>query len=232
MYVWAEDYSTVTATRTCTMIPHLPHSESETVEAELVQITKEPTCEEPGLADYVSKPFANEAFTVQTHTDVPVAALGHEWGEPEYEWLYGNTKVRATRKCTRNEEHTDTEEVGVTVVSYIAPTETKAGKAVYTSEAFTMDGCTVQTKTVEIPALSEITKTMKLPSGLTVIETEAFSNLGCEAIIVPAGCTRIEARAFAGCRNLIYIRIPASLKGTVPDSAFEGCNADLVIDWK
>ena len=173
VYVWAEDYSTVTATRTCTMIPHLPHSESETVEAELVQITKEPTCEEPGLADYVSKPFANEAFTVQTHTDIPVAALGHEWGEPEYEWLYGNTKVRATRKCTRNEEHTDTEEVGVTVVSYKAPTETKAGKAVYTSEAFTMDGCTVQTKTVDIPALNKITSTMNLPSGLTVIETEA-----------------------------------------------------------
>lgn len=232
VYVWAEDYSTVTATHTCTLTPHLPHSESETVEAELARITTEPTCEETGLAEYVSKPFANAAFTVQTHTDVQVAALGHEWGEPEYEWLYGNTKVRATRKCTHNEEHTDTEEVGVTVVSYKAPTETKAGKAVYTSEAFTMDGCTVQTKTVDIPALNKITSTMNLPSGLTVIETEAFSNLGCGAIIVPAGCTRIEERAFAGCRNLIYIRIPASLKGTVPDSAFEGCNADLVIDWK
>ena len=230
-YTWADDCSTVTAIHTCSLTPDLPHSEWETVEAELTEITKEPTCEETGLGTYISKPFINEAFTVQTYENGPVAALGHDWGEPEYEWLYGNTRVRATRTCTRNAEHTDTEEVGVTVVSYKAPTETKAGKAVYTSEAFTMDGCTVQTRTVTIPALNKM-PTMTLPSGLTVIEKEAFSNLGCEAIIVPAGCTKIEEYAFAGCKNLKYIRIPAKLMGQVPENAFEGCNADLVIEWK
>ena len=94
-----------------------------------------------------------------------------------------------------------------------------------------MEGCTVQTKTVTIPALGKM-NTMKLPSALTVIEKEAFSNLGCAAIIVPAGCTKIEERAFAGCKNLKYIQIPAKMKGKVPENAFEGCNADLVIEWK
>ena len=230
-YTWADDCSTVTAIHTCNLTQDLPHSEWETVEAELTEITKEPTCEETGLGTYISKPFINEAFTVQTYENGPVAALGHEWGAPEYEWLYGNTRVRAIRTCTRNEEHTDTEEVGVTVVSYKAPTETKEGKATYTSDEFTMEGCTVQTKTVTIPALGKM-NTMKLPSALTVIEKEAFSNLGCAAIIVPAGCTKIEERAFAGCKNLKYIQIPAKMKGKVPENAFEGCNADLVIEWK
>ena len=73
---------------------------------------------------------------------------------------------------------------------------------------------------------------VKLPAELAVIEQNAFSGLNCEMIIVPDGCTIIEEYAFAGCRRLRYISIPARLKNSIPENAFEGCGEDLEIEWR
>lgn len=89
---------------------------------------------------------------------------------------------------------------------------------------------TVQTKTVAIPALKDMS-VMRLPNMLAAIEDEAFSNLACQAIIISENCTTIGEYAFAGCTDLLYVRIPDSVT-SYPANAFEGCNANLVIDWE
>ncbi len=73
---------------------------------------------------------------------------------------------------------------------------------------------------------------LKLPSELTVITREAFSNLHCQMIFVPDSCIAIEEYAFAGCSILRNVSIPARLKDEVPENAFAGCNEDLIIEWR
>ena len=74
----------------------------------------------------------------------------------------------------------------------------------------------------EIPALKYLS-VLYLPDHLGKIESEAFSNLTCQAIIISDGCTTIEEKAFAENDNLLYVHIPASVT-TIADDAFEGCN--------
>ena len=60
-----------------------------------------------------------------------------------------------------------------------------------------------------------------LPSGLTVIEEEAFCGAsGLEVVILPETVTTIGSRAFAD-SGLLYIRIPANVMSIAPD-AFAG----------
>ena len=79
----------------------------------------------------------------------------------------------------------------------------------------------------EIPALNTL-NVMKLPAGVTEIEEEAFAGLACQAVILPERCSSIGSRAFAGCEQLIYVQIPASLEDIAED-AFEGCQ-DIMVD--
>ena len=81
-----------------------------------------------------------------------------------------------------------------------------------------------------IPTLNQMA-TMRLPFSLDKIEEEAFENLACQAIIIPEGCTTIGEHAFAECANLLYVKIPASVK-SYPANTFDGCNENLVIDWE
>ena len=102
----------------------------------------------------------------------------------------------------------------------VSPTETEKGIAKMV--------CSVcgQKTTVEIPALKDM-RTLRLPTGLTTIEAEAFAGLNMQAIIIPNGCTTIGDKAFAGCASLIYVRVPA---GTViADNAFTDCG-NVILD--
>ncbi len=69
---------------------------------------------------------------------------------------------------------------------------------------------------------------LELPANLTAIDREAFAGAACQCVVVPEGCVSIGPRAFANCPNLIYVRIPTSVK-TVAEDAFEGCG-DVWID--
>ena len=157
-----------------------------------------------------------------------IPAAGHDWNTAQYEWSDDKTSITATHTCKRDETHTETETVDVDVV-IVAPTEDTEGYANYISGEFTKEGFNVQTKSIRIIALKEMS-VMRLPSMLKTIEDDAFLNLACQAIIIPEGCTTIGENAFAGCVNLLYIRIPSTVK-SYPASAFEGCNENLVIDW-
>lgn len=63
---------------------------------------------------------------------------------------------------------------------------------------------------------------MVLPESLKRIEDEAFKGSSVVAVWLPDGCESIGARAFANCKNLEDIHIPASVN-SIADDAFEGC---------
>ena len=155
-------------------------------------------------------------------------AHGHDWNDTVYEWTDFHTSVTAMHTCRYDATHAETETVNVIAV-ILPPTESAEGSAVYTSEEFTKAGFSIQTKTITIPALQNMA-TVRLPEGLRRIEEEAFSNLTCQAVIIPDGCTCIGEHSFAGCSSLTYIRIPSSVTGW-DDNVFEGCSDNLIIDW-
>jgi hypothetical protein len=74
--------------------------------------------------------------------------------------------------------------------------------------------------------ITEAVSTLILPSGLTVIEEEAFAGIAAQKIIVPDGVTTIEARAFASCPNLEEIVLPADISSFAGD-AFAGCTHQI-----
>ena len=75
----------------------------------------------------------------------------------------------------------------------------------------------------------ESLNTLHLPQGIKTIESEAFMNLDCEAVAIPAGCQTIGERAFAGCSYLVYVQLPSSVV-SVADNAFEGCGQIIFVE--
>ena len=82
-------------------------------------------------------------------------------------------------------------------------------------ELIKMDGVSV----VEMVLIDD---GLKLPAGLTRIADEAFANIAAGSVEVSENVTAIGARAFADCKNLREIFIPASVQ-TIDDTALEGC---------
>lgn len=148
-YTWAEDNSAVTARRVCSY--NSAHVETETVET-TSEVTLQPTCINSGKTTYTAT-FTNPAFEPQTRTLPDIPALGHEWGEPSYEWAADNSSVTATRVCNRDASHVETETVSTTSeVTKPAACE-EVGETTYTA-TFTNPAFAPQTKTVaDIPAL-------------------------------------------------------------------------------
>ena len=149
-YVWAEDNSTLTATRTCGN--NSAHVETETVSV-TASVTRPATCEERGETTYTSAAFENAAFTAQSRTLTDIDALGHAWGEPTYTWAEDNSTVTAERVCGNDPEHVESEISVVTSVIVRPATCEAAGSTAYTAE-FDNEAFETQTKTLEdIPAL-------------------------------------------------------------------------------
>ncbi len=66
-----------------------------------------------------------------------------------------------------------------------------------------------------------------LPSGLKVIDEEAFAGSSVMIVHIPVGCESIQARSFAGCKYLDKIYIPSTVT-YISESAFDNI-ASLVI---
>ena len=146
-YEWAEDNSTVTATRVCENDPS--HIETETVNT-TSEVTKAATCEAKGETIFVAT-FENAAFATQTKT-VETEPLGHDWSAPSYTWAEDNSTVTANRVCRHDAGHVE-EETVETVCEISDATCTEPGTATYTA-VFTMAVFEMQTKTIETqPAL-------------------------------------------------------------------------------
>lgn len=70
-------------------------------------------------------------------------------------------------------------------------------------------------------------ETLKLPAGLTTLESEAFRGINARMVIIPYGVTRLEENTFADCPNLAAAVIPDSV--TEIDPYTFGYNWDMTI---
>ena len=167
--------------------------------------------------------------TTQIYADeqgIPFEALPADWSAPTYAWSEDLNAVTATRYFDGDLAQLETETVEATRVLSVAPTQTTAGQALWTSVAFENPAFEVQTTIQRIPALNDM-DVLYLPGDLQKIEASTFENLSCQAVIVPSSCVEIESRAFAGCEAILYVRLPQS--ANVAQDAFEGC--DAVFDY-
>ena len=129
-------------------IPATGHTPGEPVRENEV----EPGCETEGSYDTVVYcTVCGEELSRET-TVIP--ALGHDWGEPTYEWIETESgfTVNAEAICKHEADHKQTESVTaayevITEASYDAE-----GLGRYTA-TFTKDPFTVQTKDVVLPKL-------------------------------------------------------------------------------
>ncbi|MBR4445031.1 MAG: DUF4214 domain-containing protein [Solobacterium sp.] len=144
-YEWSADNSSVTAKAICEH--DASHVITETVNTTVK--TVDATCETAGSTTYTAA-FTNELFSEQTKV-VEIPALGHEYGEPVYEWAEDYSTATAKAICKHDESHVITETVKTTVKT-VEPTCETAGSKTYTA-AFTNKKFYTQTKTIEIPAL-------------------------------------------------------------------------------
>ena len=247
-YTWAEDNSTVTATRVCANDKAHEHDETETAEV-TSEVTIPATCETMGKTTYTSKAFTNPEFKVQAKTLEDVPALGHAWGEVTYTWAEDNSTVTATRICANNSDHKETETVVVTGEVTTPATYTQMGKTTYTSEDFTNQAFEQQTRTeTDVPKKSasdtadenlawsisdDGTLTISVADGAATGATkdeytdedpapwiEAAKELGVTKIVVAEGVTKIGSNAFAGLDNVTDVSLPKSLEEISP-TAFD-----------
>ena len=109
------------------------------------------SCTAEGKTVYTANAFFNGTTYSDTKTDT-IAALGHNWGKPSYSWTKTSTgyTCTATRICSRNSSHKETETVTASYKVTKAPTTTAVGQGTYTA-SFSNTGFETKTKTVEIP---------------------------------------------------------------------------------
>ena len=163
-YTWADDNSTVTASRVCAN--DASHVETETVNTTYAVMTPA-TCEGEGVGHYTSANFSNPSFETQTKT-VTIPAIGHSYGEPVWTWAADHTSATATFTCANDSNHVVTltdneiesaqgtgEDIGYTVYTATVTFEdveyTGVAKVIntYTVTFIGFDGEPIDTCTVE-----------------------------------------------------------------------------------
>ena len=72
---------------------------------------------------------------------------------------------------------------------------------------------------------------VSIAEGVRSIEEGAFSETDLRAITIPSTVTNVGEYAFAGCKDLESARIPSTLNGKIPDSAFKGCGSQFTITY-
>ncbi len=110
-YTWAEDNTTCTAERVCTL--HAEHKETETVNT-VKTVTQPQGCTQEELSTFTA-PFTNPDFVVAPKTGIKTAdAIDHAWGA----WTVTTAAICTTvgeekRVCTHDATHTETRVVPV-----------------------------------------------------------------------------------------------------------------------
>ena len=184
------------------IIPAIAHTPGETV----IENEVAATCEKAGSYDEVV--YCTVCNAEISRETITVPAGKHSYGEPEYVWSEGNSKVTAHAVCTVCEH--EAFEIVDTTSETIAPKCEEAGKTVYTTKPFKSDAFTEQTKEVEIPATGHTWGewTVKTPATELIegVEERACSICGkTETRAIPVlghthVLTKVEAVA-AGCES-------------------------------
>jgi hypothetical protein len=81
-----------------------------------------------------------------------ISALGHDWGDPVYEWADDHSAITATRVCKRDPDHAETENGVVTSAVTKEATYDAEGEITYTA-AFANPAFEPQTAVVSLPRL-------------------------------------------------------------------------------
>lgn len=143
-WTWNTDNNTATAKFTCSAC-----GDVQTETATVTSTTTEPTCTTDGQTIYTATvTFSGESYT-DTKT-VPLSAIGHKYGEPQWAWAADNSTATAKFTCSACG---DVQTVTATVNSETTqPTCTADGKTVYTATVSFGGKNHTDTKTVTIPA--------------------------------------------------------------------------------
>ena len=157
------------------------------------EIIKAPDCTNAGETKYTCT--CGHSYTVYPE------ALGHTWGAPSYQWNQDNNvwKCTATRTCTRDANHVETETVTGVGAQSLAPTCTTKGKTTYTA-TFTNAAFAQQTKEVEdidatdhaygapsyswelVEGVWKCTATRVCANDANHIETETVNGVGAQSL--------------------------------------------------
>ncbi|MBQ9558323.1 MAG: hypothetical protein IJU94_06960 [Clostridia bacterium] len=178
-YVWADDYTTCTATRVCRR--NASHVETQT--AETTANVTEPTCTEAGKIIY-SALFTNPAFAAQIK-EIATNPLGHDWIETGRE---DPTCVRPGTlyfSCRNDPDHTKQESIPVNPDAHTwSEWETVTPNTYYSAGVDTRicTGC-MQTETritpIVLPVSMEFTT-----SPVKTVYTESKENLDFTGAVV------------------------------------------------
>jgi hypothetical protein len=143
-YTWADDHSTLTASRSCGN--DAAHDEEETVSV-TAAVTTPAACESKGWHTYSSAAFTNTAFTAQVLALEDIDALGHAWSEVTYTWAADHSTASAIRTCQNDGTHVESETVNVVTDTIQEPTCTEPGThgyvANFTNPAFEQQSITL-----------------------------------------------------------------------------------------
>ena len=163
----------------------------------------------------------------------------------EYSWIgnkYNYTDERAvdeTYAMLRNSEHnvvnkvnllgTQNDVLGSSLLWALGgstPDELIAsGEAAWQALCDQFNDQTAEMRTIDYSGLNVLV----LPENLVMIGEEAFTNLMCDAVIIPDGCIDISPNAFVDCPNLRYVNIPASM--VISDDVFVNCG-HIIFDYR
>ena len=200
-YAWANDYSSCTATRVCTLNEN--HIQTETKSSTRVTVTPA-TCLENGLARYTVD-FDNSVFETQTE-EVTINATGHTWGAASYEWSDDHKTCTATRVCTHDGEHTETETSTSTFSVTQRATEDAAGvgvySAIFTNPAFEAQSIEVSVAYDTYATVPEFdTQTNMVRFGLypqsVVRDSNLIAALNSDAVLLENGWYKYNEGYFA-----------------------------------
>lgn len=149
VYTWSADNKTVTATHTCKR--DQSHTETETASS-VYSVVKAATCTETGEGKFVAT-FKNASFANAEKTQV-INKLGHNYGEPVYNWSEDGKSCVGERVCKNDSTHKQTQQATITSKVLKAATCTEKGSVEYTADFGVSNyGFTTQTKVVETAAL-------------------------------------------------------------------------------
>ena len=162
----------------------------------LVEVSaKAPTCVETGNTQYWTCSVCSKVFKADRTTETTVEAetlpiSDHSYGAPVYEWTFegGAWKCTATRTCSVNSEHYETETVTSNSEVTTQATESTNGAITYTA-TFTNAAFETQTKVVTTTMLAKPAN-MVIRGGYEIgrIMFDAVENAtGYEAILVALG---------------------------------------------